>query len=319
MTGTNNAVFPNFQVDGDGSIKNQGSITTYYGTWGNPSSRRLSFVAEDTSSNSLITNTHSFGTLDLALQCSNVSSADIGTVKIVPSKGKTGTDFQFENVDSATNWQNTLYWSHEKTANQGHLLFMSAQRNPNASVNHSFMNFDFCYGTGSSTDNILSLEQPDNINSLQQPQITIGNANTTVILGSGRGFSPGTGTEVNCSYINCDDISSNCIRVDYIDNLRLNQLRIGQQSPLVHVKCSGTTPPNSYGGGIHLGDKSNITCGDHTSQTDPNLPTCTSLSGICTTRHKGTIGTFSASSACGTRLRGYSTVTMNLYCFGDRK
>jgi len=305
MTGTNNAVYSNFQVDGDGSIKNQGSITTYYGVWGNASSKRLSFVAKDTSSNSLITNTYSHGSQDLALQCANPSTA-MATVKIVPPQGKIGTDFQFENVNTATNWRNTLYWSHEKLINQPQLLFMSAHRVPNASVHHSLMNFDFCYGTGSSTNNILSLEQPTNLNSLQQPQITIGDASAAVILGSGvqNPFTYSlTGTKVSCSYIDSNDISCNNFRADYIDSLRYNDLVIGQKSKYVQIACSGSAPTWLSTGGIHLGISSDITCGDNTIN-------CTSNSGICETRHKGTIGTFSASSSCGTRLRGYSSVTM---------
>jgi len=303
MTANNN-VFSNFQVDGDGSIKNQGSITTYYGTWGNTSAKRLSFVAQDTSFNSLITNTHSFGTLDLALQCSNPSTG-VGTVKIVPSKGKIGTDFQFENVSTATNWRNTLYWSHEKTTDDEELLFMSARRLSSGALG-SMMNFDFCYGTGSSTDNILSLEQPSNQTTFQQPQITIGNANTTVILGSGvqNPFTYSqTGSEVSCSFIDCNDISCNTFRGDYIDSLRYNQLTIGKKSTYVEIACSGTAPTWLSRGGIHLGIDSDITCGDSTIS-------CTSNSNICNTRHKGTIGTFSGSSSCGTKVRGYSSVTM---------
>ena len=306
-TTASNNVYSTFQVDGDGSIKNKQSITVYDGVWGSQGSPIYSIsLVPNVNGHSIITNTYSSGNHDLALQCASASTS-FGTVKIVPSQNGVGTNFQFENDSTATSWRNTLYWSHEKTLlNSNQTLFMSAERLPTSSSGNSLMNFDFCYGTGSSTDNILSLQQPTSQTNFQLPQLTIGNSGTTVILGSGvqNAFTYSqSGSKVSCSYIDCNDISCNNFRGDYIDSLRYNQLTIGRTSTYVEIACSGSAPTWLSRGGIHLGIDSDITCGDSTIN-------CTSNSNICNTRHKGTIGTFSSSSSCGTKVRGYSSITM---------
>ena len=308
---------PAFQVDGDGSIKNRKSITITQedAGWHNNQLRTtlgLTLIAKmqtGTTYDSLITtgyNTQVGGQVNetrkklvgLALQASGESSfSDRGIVKVIPNFGSNYTEFQFDNstnvLGNGGTWENTLWWTNNNDGTNQNSLYMSANNLGGRPK------FQFKSGTE------MILEWDPTISS-PSPRIALGNPGTNIKLGSGV-QNPFTysqsGSKVSCSYIDSNDISCNTFRGDYIDSLRYNQLTIGQKSTYVEIACSGTAPTWLSRGGIHLGIDSDITCGDSTIN-------CTSNSNICNTRHMGTIGTFSGSSSCGTRLRGYSTITM---------